>query len=147
MIFLTIQRPNSLHNRLLQILYSLKIVVVYGRAFQMPPKSLDEIQVGSIRGIPDYRQSTLMTVDVFPHSLRVMDRTIVQEQVYVFTVTIDVFNKPMQKIEKLGAAFLFGDQCRKLSGHRIQGAKNRHLAIDSGRWNYYSPTTCRPASR
>ena len=77
MIFLAIQRLDSLHNCLLQILYGFKIVVVYGRAFQMSPEPFNKIQVGGIRSVPNYRQPALVAINVLPNSLRVMNRTIV----------------------------------------------------------------------
>ena len=146
MVLLAVELSDRLHDGLLQVLNCLEVVVMDCRAFQVTPESLDQVQIGCIRGVPDNRQTVPMVVHVLPHGLGMVDGAVVQEEVDVLSIGVEILEQPLQEVQELAAALLGRDHRRDLSGHGIQSAKDRHAAVLPGGWDNYSLATRRPAA-
>ncbi len=79
MILVEIDGIYCLHDSLLQILDRLEVVIVNGRAFEMAPEPLDQVQIGSIGCIPHDRQTVAIFGNERLHSLGVMNGAVPTE--------------------------------------------------------------------
>ena len=147
MRFLFVQAIHSADDGILQACDSFEIVVVNGGAFEMAPKTLNEIEIGGIPRIPDDRQPGTMGRQVRLHSFRTMNRAVVQKQVDMIALGIDVGDQPMQEHQKFYTAFLRRDQGRHLAGEGIEGPEDWHATVLTGRGYDHPSTTGTPATR
>ena len=147
MILSAIQGVNRSHNSVLQILDRFKVVVVNSRTFKMAPKPFNEIQIGSIRRIPDDRQMMALGRQICLDGFRMVDRAVVEEQIDMVTVGINVFGQPLQERQELNTAFSVRDQSGHLARDRIQSPKHRNTTVLSGRGYKHASTARAPATR
>lgn len=147
MVFVTVEGVDGFDDGILQVFDSFEVVVVDGRVFEMAPETLDQVEIRSIRSVPDDRESIPVGLEERLHGLGVMDGTVVQEEVNVFPIGIDVLQKPVQEIEELGTAFPVGDQRGHFAGHRVQRTEDRHATVLACRRDLHPLATLVPAAR
>lgn len=61
-------------------------------------------------------------------------------------VRINLVEKPIEKLEKLAAAFFVGHHRRHFAGRRIERPEHRHTPVLPGRGYDYTLATPRPAT-
>ena len=147
MILLSVQFVHGCHNCFLQIVNSFEIVVMDSRSLKVSPEALDEIQVRSVRGVPNDSQTIAVLFDVFSHRFGMMNGTIVQEHINMVAVGIDIFQQPMQEVEEFAATFFRGNHSRYFTGHGVKSAEYWNPTVLAGGWNDHSSATGRPTSR
>lgn len=142
-----VQSEHGFEDGLFQVFDGLEEVVVNGRSFEVSPKPFDEIQVRGVAGVPDHVQPLAVLSEVSLDRLRVMDRTVVEEQPDLLSVAVQVVHQPRQEFQKLGATLLRRDEDRGLARQRVQRAEDRHSAILAGGGDNDPLARQRPAAR
>lgn len=110
----------------------------------MSPESFNQIQIRCVRCVPDYFDMITAGIQIVANALGVMDRTIIQKQRDLFAVRV-MSKQIFQKVEKVVASFLLGQQRSNFASHCIQRAEDWNAAILSRRGNEHLTAAGRPA--
>lgn len=100
----------------------LEQVVVDGSGLQMAPVTLDQVELGAVGGVPDQGDPVRAVGQETLHLLRVVDRTVVQEQEDV-TARIPA-KQHLEESDEVSAAFALGDEDVQPTGPGVQTAED-----------------------
>jgi len=71
MVLVTIHGVDGLHDRVFQILDRLEVIVVDRRSLKVTPQTFNQVQVRSVRRIPDHRHAFTMIFKKLAYALGV----------------------------------------------------------------------------
>ena len=128
-VLVSVETVDGIHDGTLQVLHGLEIIVVNRGALEVAPETFDEVEIRRIGGVPNDGKAMSMLGNERLDCPRMMNRTVVEEQVKVIGVGVNVVQQPPKEVQKLGASFALSDQGGDFAGHGIQRPEDRHPAI------------------